>query len=92
MADCLFLITTRDKKEALKIGQKLVKEKLASCINACGGFQSLYWWKGKIEKAKEGVLFVKTKKNLKGKVIRRIKELHSYDSPCIIVLPCEIYE
>jgi len=82
----LFYITTKNKAEAKKIGRVLVKEKLATCINCWGGVDSVYWWKGKIEETKEGVLLVKTTKQLKKAAMSRIKELHSYEEPSIIGL------
>ncbi|OGJ43745.1 hypothetical protein A3J23_02015 [Candidatus Peregrinibacteria bacterium RIFCSPLOWO2_02_FULL_48_14] len=82
----LFYITTKNKAEAKKIGRVLVKEKLATCINCWGGVDSVYWWKGKIEETKEGVLLVKTTEQLKRAVVKRIKELHSYEEPSIIGL------
>ena len=82
----LFYITTKNKAEAKKIGRVLVKEKLATCINCWGGVDSVYWWKGKIEETKEGVLLVKTTEQLKRAVVKRIKELHSYEEPSIIQL------
>jgi len=82
----LIYITTKTKKEAKKIAKILVKEKLAACCNVFP-IESIYRWRGKIENAKEFGMFVKTKKNLVEKIIKRAKDLHSYDIPCIISLP-----
>ena len=81
-------IVTSSKKEAKKISEILVKEKLAACINFFP-ITSVYKWQGKIEKEKEFGLIIKTKKNLVEKVIKRVKGLHSYEVPCIISLPVE---
>lgn len=76
-------ITCQDKEEAEKIGTTLVKEKLAAC---CNFFQtnSIYRWKGKIEKTKESVLIVKTIEANFKKIEHRVKGLHSYTVPCIL--------
>jgi len=76
-------ITAATKKEAKKIAKILVSEKLAACCNIFK-IESLYWWKGKIEKSGEYGIFVKTKKNLVEKIIKKVKEIHSYSVPCII--------
>ena len=80
-------MTARDKKEARKIGKALVEERLAACVNIIDKMNSIYWWKGKMEKAKEAVLIAKTKKALVPRLIKRVKSLHSYTCPCIVSLP-----
>lgn len=85
---CLIYIIAPNKKETKRIAGILVKEKLAACVNIFP-IESVYRWRGKIEKEKEVGMFVKTKKKLVEKVIKRVKELHSYETPCIISLPIE---
>jgi len=83
----IFIYTTcKDKKEARKIGEILVEEKLAACINYFP-IESIYHWQGKIVKDKEFVLLVKTLKNNFQKAEKRVKQLHSYEIPCIVALP-----
>lgn len=84
----LVYITFPTKKEAKRIGQVLVKEKLAACVNIFSIF-SIYRWQGKIEKSKEVAIMAKTKAKLVEKVIKRVKKIHSYQVPCIISLPIE---
>ena len=83
MSYVIAYITTKDKAQAKKIGETVVKEKLAACANIIPAIESIYWWKGKLEKEKEAVLILKTKKSLSKKLIKRVKELHSYTVPCI---------
>jgi periplasmic divalent cation tolerance protein len=83
----LLYITASNKKEAHKIGTILVKERLAACANIIDRIQSVYWWKGNLENGTESLLILKTKQVLAKKAISRIKALHSYDCPCITVLP-----
>jgi periplasmic divalent cation tolerance protein len=78
--------TSKDEKEARTIGEILVKEKLIACANIIPAIQSIYWWKGKIEKNGEAAMFLKTKKSLVKRLIKRIKELHSYEVPTIDVI------
>lgn len=81
----LVYITAPNKKEAKKIAQVLVKEELAACSNIFP-IESIYRWQGKIERAGEFGMFVKTKAKLVEKVIKRVKEIHPYQIPCIISL------
>jgi periplasmic divalent cation tolerance protein len=76
-------LTVRDEAEARQIGQALVGEKLAACVNYFP-IQSIYWWKGKVEENAEFALIAKTRADLVENVIERVKELHSYAIPCTV--------
>jgi len=82
-------VTTKNIQEARTIANTLVAEKLVACANIIPKIESIYWWKGKIEKSNENAIILKTKKNLTQKIIKRIKEIHSYTVPCIISIPIE---
>ena len=79
-------VTAGDEDEAKKIGKILVEEKLAACVNI-HPIRSIYRWEGNIEEEDEAAMFVKTKAGLADEVIKRVKELHSYEVPCIVSLP-----
>ncbi|MEF8879168.1 MAG: divalent-cation tolerance protein CutA [Candidatus Thermoplasmatota archaeon] len=79
--------TITDKKDARKIAHTLVEEQLVACVNIIPNVESVYNWKGEIEDDEEIVLISKTTDQNVKKTIKRIKELHSYDTPDIIVLP-----
>lgn len=80
-------ITCANQAEAKKIAKVLLKKKLAACINIIPKVESLFWWEGKIDKAPELLLVVKTKKSLFKKLLIEVKSLHSYSCPEIIALP-----
>lgn len=84
----LIYITTKDEEEARKIGKTLVVEKLAACVNI-RPIESIYRWGGEIREESEIAMLVKTKAKLVDEVIKRVKELHSYEVPCIVSLPIE---
>jgi periplasmic divalent cation tolerance protein len=83
----MLYITASNKKEAKKIGTILVKERLVACVNIIDKIQSVYWWKGKIEEGAEAALIAKTRLSIVKKTMARVRELHSYECPCIIALP-----
>jgi periplasmic divalent cation tolerance protein len=83
------LITVSSKSEATTIANRLLKEKLAACVNIIAGLESIFWWKGKIEQAFECLLLVKTRAPLVNKLIKTTRKLHSYDVPEIISLPID---
>jgi periplasmic divalent cation tolerance protein len=83
----LVYVTTKDQNEAELIANALVVERLAACANILGSIQSVYVWKGKLEAGSEVAMLVKTTQLRVAAVIDRIKALHSYECPAIVVLP-----
>lgn len=75
--------TCASKKEAKKIANILIEEKLAACVQL-SKITSLYSWENKRCVDKEMLLSIKTKKENFKKIQRKIKENHSYDLPEII--------
>lgn len=80
-------ITASDQEEAEKIGETVVRERLAACANIIPNMRSVYWWNDRLEKSDETVLILKTTEENAEAIIRRVKELHSYENPCIVALP-----
>lgn len=76
-----------DEKKAEKIGEHLLKKKLAGCVQIIGPVSSEYWWEGKIVKDKEWLILIKTSQNLYKKVEKEIKAVHSYSVPEILATP-----
>ena len=79
--------TIEDIKDARKIAKTLTQEQLVACVNIIPNIESVYRWKGKIEYSNEIVLIAKTVDQNVKKAIQRIKQLHKYEIPDIIVLP-----
>jgi periplasmic divalent cation tolerance protein len=75
--------------EAERAGRAVVEKRLAACVNILPGMISHYWWEGKIERAEEVVMIVKTRAALAEAVRQAVKELHGYTTPSIMVLPVE---
>ncbi len=80
-------ITAKDDQEAKQIGQKLVEDKLIACANIVKGIQSIFWWQNKVDQSEETLLILKTKKSFFPKIVKVVKNFHSYSVPEIIALP-----
>ncbi len=78
--------------DAEAAGRRIVERRLAACVNILPGMVSHYWWQGQIERAEETVMLVKTRASLADAVGAAVKELHSYTTPCVMVLPVESAE
>jgi len=87
MSYIVVIMTTSNKEEAEKIVRSLLKERLIACANILGPVSSLFWWQGKIDEAKEFLVFMKSHKSLFERLSERVREIHSYDVPEIVALP-----
>jgi periplasmic divalent cation tolerance protein len=83
----IVLVTTKDKAEADKISQALLSEKLIACANIISPVASCFLWQGKIDRAEECLLIMKTHKDLFTELLARVKALHSYEVPEVLALP-----
>lgn len=82
----LIYITTSEISESKKIARILLEEKLVACTNIIPQINSLYLWKGEIEEDNESILIAKTRSDKVNQVIKRVEEIHSYETPCILEL------
>ena len=89
MADKILvaLSTFPGPDEARKISDQLVTEKLAACANILPAVESIYTWKGVIERGNETLVFFKLSEERQSAFQQRLRELHSCDAPEIILLP-----
>ena len=82
------LVTCGTLTEARKIARTVVGKRLAACVNVVlSPVESCYTWKGKLEKAREYLLVIKTSSARLGELEAEVKRLHSYDLPEFIALP-----
>ena len=63
-----------------------MREELAACVQLAP-IESWYRWQGKIERGPETLLHIKTMAHLADEVEQRIRALHSYDVPEVVVVP-----
>ena len=85
----LVYVTTPSHEEAEKIATCVVNEQLAACANIIDGVTSIYRWEEKLCRENETAMILKTTAAAGEKLIARIRELHSYECPCIVTLPIE---
>ncbi|MBM3201075.1 MAG: divalent-cation tolerance protein CutA [Chlamydiae bacterium] len=75
----------------LKLAEGILSDLLESGVVACGMIQpeviSHFRWKGNIEKTKECVIIMKTKKEFYQIIESYIVESHTYSIPEVIAIP-----
>ena len=82
----LILSTASTHDEASRIAESLVAEELAACVQL-SPIESWYRWEGRIEHQPETRLHIKTMAHLADRVEARIRAMHSYAVPEIVILP-----
>ena len=82
----IVLVTCASIAEARKIGRSVVEKKLAACANIVPRIESIYRWKGNVERAREVLVVMKTTVNQLAQLEREVKRVHSYEVPEFIVL------
>ena len=85
----LLYITVKNNIEAKYIATESINCGLAICGNIFDEVESIYKWNNEIKCNKESVLILKYASSNSNKLIQKIKSIHSYDIPCILVLPLE---
>jgi periplasmic divalent cation tolerance protein len=80
-------ITAPKEDEAAKIAKALVEARLAGCVNMIRNIRSVYRWHDKIEDDTEVLMIAKTQGHLFESLMKKVKELHSYEVPEIIAMP-----
>lgn len=80
----LVLTTVPEEKAGQKIATHLLEKRLAACVTLSAASKSFYWWKGKIAKEPEHILFIKTKDSLFLELEKEIRNIHPYEVPEII--------
>ena len=83
----LVYMTAGSKDEARSIGKALVERKLAACVNIIDPMHSIYMWEGELQEDTEVAMIAKTTEGRLKALTDTVKSLHSYDCPCVLVIP-----
>ena len=83
----VLFVTFKNIAEARKITGVLLNKRLIACCNLVSRVESSFWWEGKIQREREALAVLKTKKSKFEPLMREIKKRHSYKVPEILALP-----
>ncbi|HUI06714.1 MAG TPA: divalent-cation tolerance protein CutA [Verrucomicrobiae bacterium] len=81
------MVTCATRVEARRIARAILTKKLAACVNVVDGLESYYWWQGKLERARECLLLIKTTRARIPAVTKTVNAVHSYEVPEVIFVP-----
>ncbi|NWF66551.1 MAG: divalent-cation tolerance protein CutA [Campylobacterales bacterium] len=83
---CIVSTTITTIEEARELANKILNQKLASCIQFTN-IESLYWWNDEISNDNEIRIIIKTKDSLFEELKNFIVHNHKYQIPEIIKIP-----
>jgi len=86
----LLLVACANEAEAKKIACALVRGRFAVCVNVVPRVESVYRWKQRAEEASEALIIVKTTRSKAEAAKRKIRRLHSYELPSIVLLQASV--
>ena len=88
MSGVLLVVTTLpDRATAERIAAALVTARVAACVNVLAECTSVYRWQGKIERAGEVPMLIKTTRAAYAQLEETLRTLHPYAVPEIVALP-----
>ena len=82
----LVFVTASSQKEARKLAKGILEHHLAACVNLLPKVESHFRWKGKVEKAKEIMLVIKSSAEQFETLAGFVRKHHSYECPEIVAV------
>jgi len=86
-AAAIVTTTVEQESQARDLARVLVEERLAACVHVFPGITSTYRWQGATHETAEWALHCKTAAGLTDRLVTRLRALHPYEVPEILVLP-----
>jgi len=89
MAAIFVLTNLPDSDAAFNLAQALVSLRLAACVNVLPAATSFYRWEGRLERATEYPLLIKSAADRYAELEAAIRARHPYSLPEIVSWPVE---
>ena len=87
--EVLVALVTCPPDKADGIAGALVEERVAACVNVVPLVNSVYRWKGAVQRDAEALLVIKTPKDRFDALKAAVLKHHPYELPEVIALPVE---
>lgn len=87
MQTVIVYMTASDMDEARKVAEALISERLVACVNIWPAIESHFFWDDAVQHETEVAMIAKTKAILLPEVVEKVKQVHSYEVPCVVSLP-----
>jgi len=86
---CMVFCTCPDEQVAEKLAARLLKQRLAACVNIIPDIRSIYRWNGEINRDSEALMVIKTAVEEYEALESCLREHHPYDVPEVVCLPVQ---
>lgn len=83
------VLTNIAPKDAGVLARRLVRDRLAACVNLLP-VRSVYRWEGAVQEEEEATLLIKVSEAGLTRLVTALEELHPYDVPEIVVLEVDV--
>ena len=83
------LMSAASHETAVSIVTTLVEERVIACGNILPGVTSIYRWQGAVQTEPEVMVVLKTTDDKVSALLERVRALHPYDVPELLVLTVE---
>ena len=81
------VVSVPSTRVATRLAADLLQQRLCACAQTVGPITSHYRWQGKIERAHEWLLVIKTRAALLERLEAAVLRVHPYDVPEILTVP-----
>ena len=86
----LVVLTAIDTSErAETLANKLVRSKLAACVQVLPPMTSFFYWEGAVQRESEHLLLIKTAEEKYAELETFLRENHSYDVPEVVAIKAD---
>lgn len=82
---CQIQVAHSDREALQAIVDDLLERRLIACGQLVGPITSSYTWRGERQREQEWLALLKTASARAGEVCQRVRELHSYEVPEVLV-------
>lgn len=82
----LVLTTLPADHDTGEFARRLVDERLAACVSVSGEMTSTYRWDGRLTRDRERQVIIKTVSSRLPALIQRIRTVHPYEVPEVLVV------
>jgi periplasmic divalent cation tolerance protein len=83
------LVAVPSARLGARMARALVGSHLAACVQIVGPVQSHYRWRGRIERAREWLLLIKTRAARVAEIEAAVRQEHPYTLPEMLVVPVQ---
>lgn len=89
--DSVLMVFTNcpDAQTAASLAEHLIESRLAACVNVLAACDSVYRWRGSVERAREVPVLIKTTRGAYDRLAAAIRSHHPYELPEIVAVRVE---